>query len=239
MSEERDCILRAEGIAKSFQGRRVLTAASLRAFAGELRVLLGRNGAGKSTLLKCAAGVVGSDGGTVTFNHRAYLTPTLPKLAAAGLFYLPERHALSDAFTPRQQLEMLQKRFDGADCGSVARMLGIETCLDKRLNRLSGGELRRVEFAAILVRRPACVLADEPFRSVSPKDTELLCEILMSLVRSGTAVILTGHEIPTLFRIAQHVTWCAAGTTYELGPPDAARAHEGLRAAYLGELKDA
>jgi ABC-type sugar transport system ATPase subunit len=51
-------------IAKSYRGRRVLTAASLSAAAGEVRALLGRNGVGKSSMLKVAAGLISPDGGT-------------------------------------------------------------------------------------------------------------------------------------------------------------------------------
>ncbi len=58
-------VLEADCVAKSYGARRVLTSGSLRAVAGEVRVLLGRNGAGKSTLMKIAAGCVQPDSGSV------------------------------------------------------------------------------------------------------------------------------------------------------------------------------
>ena len=102
-------VLTADSIGKSFGGRRVLSAATLRAVPGELRVLFGRNGIGKSTLLKIAAGWLSLDHGAIHFNGHVYTSPRLRTLAAEGLFYLPDHDLLSTAFTVRQQLEMMRR----------------------------------------------------------------------------------------------------------------------------------
>jgi ABC-type lipopolysaccharide export system ATPase subunit len=160
-------LLVADCVSKAYHGRRILSAGSLRAVPGEVRVLLGRNGAGKSTLLKIA--------------------------------------------------------------------VGLGSRLDTRPGNLSGGERRRAEFAAVLVRRPTCLLADEPFRGIAPKDAEDMTHLLRSCAADGMAVVVTGHEVPTLLASADHVTWCTAGTTYELGPPATATQHESFRRDYLGQ----
>ncbi len=227
-------ILRVECVAKSYGGRRVLSAASLRAVPGEFRVLFGRNGMGKSTLLKIAAGRIQPDGGSVHFFGETALSVRLPALAARGLFYLPDHDLLSPAFTVRQQLTMVQRQFPGGDILAAAERLGLTARLDQRPQTLSGGERRRAEFACALVRQPRCLLADEPYRGVSPLDADVLTAALQSLVSQGTAVVVTGHEVPTLLDAADHVTWCTDGTTYELGPPALARQHDMFRREYLG-----
>lgn len=227
-------LLLADSIAKSYGSRRILSSATLRAEAGQLRVLFGRNGIGKSTLLKIAAGRIAPDGGSVTFAGRAYLSAHHAVLAADGLFYLPDHDLFSRAYTVRNQLEILRRQFDGGDVEAAAARLGISTHLDKRPGRLSGGELRRAELAAVLVRQPRCLLADEPYRGISPKDAEDMTAILQSLAASGTAVLITGHEVPTLLAAADHISWCTNGTTYELGPPAVAVRHELFRREYLG-----
>jgi ABC-type lipopolysaccharide export system ATPase subunit len=50
----------------------------------------------------------------------------------------------------------------------------------------------------------------------------------------GAAVLITGHEVPTLLAAADHINWCTSGTTYELGPPELATANETFREEYLG-----
>jgi ABC-type multidrug transport system ATPase subunit len=227
-------VLVADCVAKSFRGRRVLSSASLRAVAGELRVLFGRNGIGKSTLLRIAAGVVAADGGSVHFAGEYYAAPRLATLAEQGLFFLPDHDLLSSALSVRHNLELFRQRFEGADVLETARLVGIERQLEKRPRELSGGELRRAELAAVLVRRPLCLLADEPYRGITPVDHDHLTATLRGLTTKGVAVVVTGHEVPTLLEAADHVTWCTSGTTYELGSPAAAVAHGRFRSEYLG-----
>jgi ABC-type multidrug transport system ATPase subunit len=201
---------------------------------GELRVLLGRNGIGKSTLLKIAAGSITPDSGSVHFAGQAYLSVSLRHLAAKGLFYLPDHDLLSTAFTVRQQLEMIRRQFDGGDSTEAAELMGIARHLNKRPFELSGGEQRRAELAAAFVRKPLCLLADEPYRGVAPKDAEDLTKAFALLATNGVAVIITGHEVPTLLDAADHITWCTSGTTYELGAPQVAIRNESFRREYLG-----
>jgi lipopolysaccharide export system ATP-binding protein len=227
-------ILAVECVAKAFGERRVLSSASLRAVPGELRILVGRNGSGKSTLLKIAAGRVQPDSGSITFAGRAYLSVHLQELAARGLFYLPDHDLLSTAFTIRRQLEMIRRQFGGSDSTEAAELMGVSAQLDKRPSALSGGERRRAEIAAIFVRRPLCLLADEPYRGIAPKDAEDLTRAFLTLAAEGTAVVITGHEVPTLLDAADHVSWCTSKTTYELGPPAVAIRDDSFRREYLG-----
>ncbi len=172
--------------------------------------------------------------GTVHFEGRAYPSVSLAHLASRGLFYLPDYDLLSTAFSVRQQLEMLRAQFPGGNVVAAAARLGIEGRLDARPGALSGGERRRAELAAVLVRRPTCLLADEPFRGIAPKDAEDLTAVFSELARDGIAVVLTGHEVPTLLHVADHISWCTSGTTYELGPPAEARQHHAFQTEYLG-----
>jgi ABC-type multidrug transport system ATPase subunit len=227
-------ILAADCVAKSFNGRPVLSSATLRAVPGQLRVIFGRNGAGKSTLLEIATGQVAPDNGAIHFAGRAYLRVSLRALAAAGLFYLPDQDLLSNAFTVRRQLEMIRERFDGDNIERIAERLGVADALDRRPFQLSGGERRRTEVAAALVRRPTCLIADEPLRGIAPKDAEEIAGVLSDAAAAGMAVVITGHEVASLLDAADHVTWCTSGTTYELGPPPVATQHHEFRREYLG-----
>jgi lipopolysaccharide export system ATP-binding protein len=227
-------ILTADSVAKTFRGRRVLTSATLRAVPGQLRVLFGRNGSGKSTLLKIAAGCLSAESGAIHFAGRVYLSPRLAQLAAGGLFYLPDHDLLSTAFTVRRQLEMIRQQFDGGSVRDALERVDIVQHADKRPFELSGGERRRAELAAVLVRRPICLLADEPYRGIAPKDAEDLTKTFAEVAADGTAVVITGHEVPTLLGAADHVSWCTSGTTYELGAPAVAVQNAAFRREYLG-----
>src|SRR5688500_18201555 len=182
-------LLEADSIGKSYGGRRVLTSASLRAPAGSVTALLGRNGAGKSTLLSIAAGWRASDTGVVHFDGVSYLRPRLAIVAGQGLFYLPDREILSPGIRLRDQLEVVRRRYrSDADIDAVARQLGILLPLSALPPSLSGGETRRAEVALALVREPRCLLADEPYRGISPLDAECLTRAFRCLAATGCAV---------------------------------------------------
>lgn len=225
-------ILVADCIGKKYADRWVLHAATLRATRGELRALLGRNGAGKSTLLKVAAGVIQPDAGSVRFNGIARERARMPQLAREGLCFVPDRDLLSNAFTVREQL-----LFAGEDnnlIASIADRLEIAPLIDARPFELSSGERRRAEVAFAMMRRPACLLADEPLRNISPIDADALLHVFKDIAHNGCAVVVTGHEVPSLMAAVDHITWCTAGTTYEMGPPFMARTDERFVRDYLG-----
>ncbi|MGH7484270.1 MAG: ATP-binding cassette domain-containing protein, partial [bacterium] len=179
-------------------------------------------------------GCIAPDNGSVQFDGRAYLSVPLRTLAAQGLFYLPDHHLLSSAFTVRRQLEMIRRQFSGAHPEEAAGLMGVADQLDKKPFQLSAGERRRAELAAAIVRRPRCLLADEPYRGIPPRDAEDLTRTFRALCGSGVAVVIAGNEAPALLEAADHVTWCTSGTTYELGSPLIAIRNEAFRREYLG-----
>jgi len=227
-------ILVADCVTKSFGEHRVLTAGTLRAEPGQVRVIFGRNGIGKSTLIKIAAGHIAPDSGVVHYRGTAQLRVRHASLARDGLFYLPDHELLSESFTLRRQLGFYEERFRRRSVSAAAEMTNVTHLLDRRPRSFSGGELRRAELALVLVRRPDCLLADEPYRGIAPVDHDALTALFRLLAADGCAVVVTGHEVPTLLAAADHVTWCTAGTTYELGPPEVAQRHEEFRREYLG-----
>lgn len=227
-------VLVADSVAKRFGGRPVLTSATLRAYPGQVRALVGRNGIGKSTLLRIACGRLSADSGTVHFAGRPYLEARHYRLAVDGLFYLPVRGLLSRALRVGTQIEMFKRQFAGGPSLEDLDWLRITPLLGRTPDQLSGGELRRAEIAAALIRDPRCLVADEPFLGVAPRDVELLSDAFLSMARRGCAVVITGHEVSSLFAVATRVTWCTDGTTYELGAPDVARTDPRFRREYLG-----
>ncbi len=227
-------VLVADCVAKTFQGRRVLSAGSLRVVPGQFRALFGRNGAGKSTLLKIAVGWHQPDSGTVFFQGEAIERATLPGLARRGLCYMPDEGLLAPLQRVGRQIDCFARQFPGGNVAAAVERVRIQDLLDRRPVSLSGGERRRVDLAAALVRRPRCLVADEPYRGISPLDAELLTGVFRELADAGCAVLATGHETPILLEAADHITWCTDGTTYELGRPAQAEANERFRREYLG-----
>ncbi|MBA3891432.1 MAG: ATP-binding cassette domain-containing protein [Gemmatimonadaceae bacterium] len=224
----------ADCVSKAFGHRRVLSSASLRAKRGEVRAIFGRNGEGKSTLLKIATGLLQPDAGTVRMGDTVFTRASLPMLAARGVFYLPDHDVLAPVYRLGMQLGLFERRFGQGRAIDAARLAGIDHLLDRRVVSLSGGELRRAELALAITRSPTVLIADEPYRGIAPVDHDRLTTLFRTMAAGGCAVVVTGHEVPSLLAAADHVTWCTSGTTYELGSASAACAHDGFRRGYLG-----
>jgi ABC-type multidrug transport system ATPase subunit len=230
-----DTILTADCIGKRFGEKKVLSAATVHADRGVVTALIGRNGCGKSTLLRIMAGLMAPDHGTVRYRGAVHTRTRLPRLARQGLFLLPaDRCTLTRTLTLRQHLDVLRRRFGLPPDDAALEPLRIDHLMDRTVGTYSGGEQRRAELALALARAPDCLLADEPFLGITPADTEAFITAFRTLARRGTAVILTGHEVPFILAVADTVTWLHAGTTLPLGPPDVARTDWFFRREYLG-----
>ena len=227
----------ADCVSKTFGTRKVLTSATLRARAGEVRAIFGRNGIGKSTLLKIAVGWMQPDSGVVRMGDATFLRASLPDLAARGVFYLPDHDLLAKTHTVGAQLGFFERRYERRSVRDAARMAGVEHLLDRRPTSLSGGEVRRAELGLALARMPTVLIADEPYRGVAPADHDELTAIFRVMAAEGCAVVVTGHDVPSLLAAADHVTWCTDGTTYELGTPQQASEHYQFRRGYLGPAR--
>jgi ABC-type multidrug transport system ATPase subunit len=231
---ERSVVLEADSIGKTFGRRRILTAASVRVFAGCVTALLGRNGCGKSTLLRTMIGFTRADWGSVHCNGRRVERPALHRLARHGVFYIPERNLLTRTHTVARHFASLQRTFPAAVVRTAIEHFRIGDLLDRLPRQLSTGERRRVEIALAFAREPRCLLADELFLGLAPRDAETIAAAVRDFAKRGCGVLVTGHEVDSLLAIADAVVWMVAGTTHSLGPPEAALLHDQFRREYLG-----
>jgi ABC-type multidrug transport system ATPase subunit len=230
-----------DSVGKAFGPKTVLSSVFLSLPGGRITALFGRNGSGKTTLLRIAAGLLQPDYGSVRFRGESLDRPRLHRLARRGLMFLPERAFYWSRLGLGRQLELLAgagaSPGDRADrAREAAESLGLCALLSSPVGALSGGEVRKAQLAGALVRRPACLLVDEPFLSVAPIDAERIADGLRELARAGTAVVATGHEVPTLMEVCHRVAWVTSGTCYDLGTPEEARAHHSFRKEYAHRI---
>jgi ABC-type multidrug transport system ATPase subunit len=219
----------------SFGANEVLKTASFSAWPGRIAVLIGRNGVGKTTLLKAAIGLVRPDWGRVLYKAEFIPRPTLAQLARQGLMYCSQDSALTALFSIRDHLDAFVRVYpNGPDPEEVIETMKLAPVLELQPRDLSGGERQRVSLALALLRRPDCLLMDEPFAGVAPIDRPLIAAGLSSLKQQGVAIVISGHDVDDLFATSDEVIWVVAGTTHWLGTPATAAAHHEFRRTYLG-----
>lgn len=227
-------LLEIDGVGKSFGRLEVLKSASFRAVPGRVTALMGRNGAGKTTLLRIAIGRVRPGYGRVLFDGEFLPRPSLPALARRGLFFAAQDSALTPLFTVREHLQMMVRRFGATTTEEVVERLELGDLLDRRPTAISGGERQRTSLAMAMLRGPSCLLMDEPFAGVAPRDRSLVRSALVALGKRGCAVVISGHDVDDLLESADEIVWVVAGTTHSLGSSADARRHGQFRREYLG-----
>ena len=223
-------------VGKDYGARNVLNAASLSLNGGQIEALVGRNGAGKSTLMGIAAGLIQAKHGLVTWNGERVKHARLWQLSRKGLMFLPADGLLAPGGRVREQLLMFAETFPGGmPVEAAIQHMRLDECAGRRVAELSGGERRRSDIAAALVRQPVCLLADEVFRDLAPLDCEFIGLTLRALAAKGIAIAISGHELAFVMRYSDHVTWCTNGTTRALGAPHTASLNDSFRSEFLGQ----
>jgi len=184
---------------------------------GESLVVEGGNGSGKSTLAWALAGLLSPSEGRVRVEGKD-----------------PARHPgiVALAFQqPRLQLGRATVRAELADAEDDPAELLLRVGLDpwryltRRIDTLSGGEQRRVALAALLGRRPALLVLDEPLAGLDSRAVERTIRLLQALrAESGLAVVVVSHESELSGRLGERVLRLAEGRVVGSGPEATQRA---------------
>ncbi len=234
--------LRAENLAKSFKGRRVVDDFSLNVHDGEVVGLLGPNGAGKTTSFYMIVGLVAADEGRVTLDGEELTTAPMHVRARRGIGYLPQEASVFRKLTVAENImAILETR---RELDASARHDRLETLLqdfqvehlrDSRGMALSGGERRRVEIARALAADPQFILLDEPFAGVDPISVIDIQQIITNLRERGIGVLITDHSVRETLGICERAYIVSEGRVIAAGPPADLLADEQVRRVYLGD----
>ena len=213
----------------------MLTSVSLETKPGEITAIVGRSGAGKTLTLRIAAGLDRPSHGRILWKERAHQFVPLYRLARSGLLFIPDRNFLEPTISIRTQLRMFQPTPDDASVGDIADQLQIRQHLDASPAVLSDGERRCAELAVALARSPATLIVDDPFRGIDPIEVDLVAGALQKLAARGTAVLMPGHTMNAIQRVANRVVWIVAGTSQQFLQPELAWTNAALWQELLGE----
>ena len=103
-----------------------------------------------------------------------------------------------------------------------------------RAGNLAHGEQRQLELAMVLAGRPRLLLLDEPMAGLGGEEVERLSELLESLRRKLT-IVLVEHDMDVVFSLSDRITVLIFGRNIVTGPPETIRASDEVRRAYLGD----
>lgn len=94
----------------------------------------------------------------------------------------------------------------------VLEAVGMSDCKQKMPHELSGGEQQRIAIARALLNHPKVIIADEPTGNLDPETADNIVALLKDITRTGTAVVMSTHNIPMLDKFPGIVYRCEDGT---------------------------
>lgn len=221
-------------VTKSFDGRRVLDAVSLRIDPGEFVCVVGSSGAGKSTLLSLLVGAEEVTAGSVSVDG-----VDLRRIPMGALQVFRRRVGVV-----YQDYKLLQNRtvaeniaFPLEVCGAsdqkiatrvheLLEQMELTERGDALPRELSGGEKARTAIARALAHAPLILLADEPTQNLDPAQAKEVLQIFQEINGQGSTVVLATHDPHLVDHLRTRVIQLERGTIvrdsvggYRLSPP--------------------
>lgn len=190
--------------------------------AGEFVVLLGPSGCGKSTVLRMIAGLEEvTEGELLLDGEQANHMPPSER----GMAMVFQNFALYPSMTNRANigfpLKLENPRGDHSErVESTARMLGIESVLDRFPAQLSGGERQRVAMGRAISRRPSAFLMDEPLSNLDAKlRNHLRAEIAQLTAELGVTTVYVTHDQAEAMSLGHRVAVMRGGVLQQVSTP--------------------
>ena len=192
--------------------------------AGSVCGLVGPNGAGKTTTMRAVLGLLRPWEGTVRWGGRPIGYPERQRFS-----YFPAQRALYPRMRVAAQLEFMGRihGMEATDAASAGKQwldrLGVGDFADRPLHSLSEGEQQRAQLAACFLHGPSLVVLDEPFTWLDVDGVGLLSGLLRELAASGTAVLVSSHQLDVLEDVCDSVVIMAKARLVVAGVVDELR----------------
>lgn len=242
-------LLEVKGLTKRFGGLVALNDVNLTINEGETHGIIGPNGAGKTTLFNVITGEFKPTTGTVVIkgdditrltpntickkgvSRTFQLTRIFPDLTVYESIWLGSNTRTKfpwDPFSRADHLEeVAEKTF------AICQMVGLHDKKDTLAVNLSYGDQKVLEIAMALGIEPSILFLDEPTQGVSPKETEMIIEVVEQLSNKMT-IVLIEHSIDVVLRLCNVVTVLSSGEVIANGTPQEIKDNAEVQRVYLG-----
>ena len=201
----------------------LLQRVSFAARPGTLTAVIGPSGAGKSTLVRVVAGEERPTSGTVSFEGRGM------RAVRSEIGMVPQEDVVHGRLSVAQALQFAAELRMAADATESERGRVIATVLeeleltshaDTRIDKLSGGQRKRVSMAVELLTSPSLLVLDEPTTGLDPALDRSVMEMLRRLADAGRVIVVVTHSLTFLDVCDQVLLLAPGGKTAFCGRPE-------------------
>ena len=211
------------GVCKSFGRSTVIRDVDLTIRDGEFVVFVGPSGCGKSTLLRLVAGLEDLSAGEILIGGEVVNERTPKERGIAMVFQsyaLYPHMSVYDNMAFGLEMAKLSRAAIDERVRRAARMLQIETLLDRKPRELSGGQRQRVAIGRAIVRDPKVFLFDEPLSNL---DAALRVQTRIEIAGlhrdTGATMIYVTHDQVEAMTLADTIVVLNRGRVEQVGPP--------------------
>jgi ABC-2 type transport system ATP-binding protein len=185
---------------------------------GEVFGLLGPNGAGKTTTVEILEGYRARTSGEVSVLGHDPAQRSIELRRRIGIVL--QSGGIYSHITPREALAHWASFYPHPrEVQEVLELAGLEQQADVRSRRLSGGQLRRLDFALALIGDPELIFLDEPTTGFDPSARRTAWQVIEGLRALGKTVFLTTHYMDEAEQLADRIAVIAGGQIVAEGTP--------------------
>jgi branched-chain amino acid transport system ATP-binding protein len=241
-----------DNIVVAFGALKAVDDVSISVKRGERRAVIGPNGAGKTTLFNAITGVTPPTSGRIMFEGQDVTRKPAQVRARMGMtrtfqitnlfptMTVDENMQLALRGTGRGKFSMLgSTRLTSEEQDRVSSALQMSRLGERSsvaVNELSYGEQRQLELAMALISNPRLLLLDEPAAGLSPSERVMVVEIIRSLPKDLTMVLIE-HDMELVLNLVDWVTCLNNGQMLAEGSPTDITSNQRVQDVYLGKAR--
>ncbi|MBO5576178.1 MAG: ABC transporter ATP-binding protein [Ruminococcus sp.] len=208
---------------------------------GEVIALIGANGAGKTTTLHTITGLINAKSGSIVLEGKDITRTPAHKIVKMGIAHVPEGRRIFQNLTVLDNIRLgafTRKDKDGI-AEDIEKVYKLFPRLSERKTQvagtLSGGEQQMLAMGRALMSKPRIVVMDEPSMGLSPILVSEIFEIIESIRKQGTTVLLVEQNAKKALSIADRAYVLETGKIVLSGKASDLINDESVKKAYLGE----
>ncbi|NHM31215.1 ABC transporter ATP-binding protein [Neobacillus terrae] len=208
---------------------------------GQIVVLLGANGAGKSTAFKAISGLKKPSSGEIFFQGTPISRRTADKIVQLGIVQCPEGRHLFPAMSVYENLKMgafVHRRKKDEIKKSMSHVFELFPILKEKQHdpagSLSGGQQQMLAIGRALMSKPKLMMLDEPSVGLAPLIVEQMFEVIKTINKEGTTILLAEQNANAALKIADKGYVFENGSVVLQGTSNELFSNDEVRKAYIG-----
>ena len=232
-------MLKVEGLNVYYGSIHAIKGVSFEVNQGENVTMIGANGAGKSTTMNTVAGLLKPKSGSITFEGHDITSTPASKVVSLGLALCPEGRRVFQQMSVRENLEMGgYTRPAGELAASLDQVFEQFPRLKERQRQiagtLSGGEQQMLAMGRALMSHPQLLMLDEPSMGLAPILVDEIFDIIETLNKVGTTILLVEQNAQMALSIADRGYVLEVGNIVLAGTGKQLLNDPAVKSAYLG-----